>query len=112
MKKDLYYATVAYFNEKGFGEGRGWGFYVSPEKCDPFTIEVAKQMLTWATEEFNKRFDENMDFNYVCVKMGDRAGKYWRDRNRLMIFKDGYPIYENNNGIICKDPVALADTYC
>lgn len=111
MKKDLYYATVARFNEKGFGEGRGWGFYVSPEKCKVFTMAIAKEMLEWATEEFNKRFDEHMDFNFVSIKMGDREGKYWRDRNRLIIFKDGFPIYENNNGDICKDPVALADTF-
>lgn len=27
----------------------------------------------------------------------------------LQIWDDGYPIYENNNGVICKDVEALAD---
>lgn len=51
-----------------------------------------------------------MDFNFVSLKMGNTKGKYWRDNNRLLIFKNGFPVYENNNGVICRDSVALADS--
>lgn len=32
MKENLYYAEIARFEKNGNGEGRSWGFYVSPEK--------------------------------------------------------------------------------
>lgn len=31
--------------------------------------------------------------------------------NRLIIWENGFPVYENCNGVICDDAVALADTY-
>ena len=110
MKEDLYYAEVARFDKNGNGEGRSWGFYVSPEKYGAFTIEAAKEILEWGAKEFQTRFNETMDFNFISLKMGDTKGKYWRDKNKLLIFKNGFPVYENNNGIICRDPVALADS--
>ena len=42
--------------------------------------------------------------------MGDTKGKYWKNKNKLLIYKNGSPVYENNNGVICRDPVALADS--
>ncbi len=40
-----------------------------------------------------------------------KTAKYWVKENRLMIYDiNGYPIYENYNGDICNDPVALADS--
>ena len=110
MREDLYYAEVARFDKNGNGEGRSWGFYVSPEKYGAFTIEAAKEILEWGAKEFQTRFNEAMDFNFVSLKMGDTKGKYWRDKNKLLIYKNGFPVYENNNGIICRDPVALADS--
>lgn len=110
MKKDLYYAEIARFDKNGNGEGRSWGFYVSPEKCSAFTIKAANEILEWGTKEFKIRFKEEMDFNFVSIKMGNEKGKYWRDKNRLLIYKDGLPIYENNNGVVCRDSVALSDS--
>ena len=109
MKKDFYIAEIARFDENGNGEGRCWGFYVSPEKYRAFTTKAAKEILEWGTDEFKNRFGEDMDFNFVSLKMGDTKGKYWRDKNRLLIYKNGMPVYENNNGVICRDSVALAD---
>lgn len=110
MKENLYYAEIARFDKNGNGEGRSWGFYVSPEKYSVFTIKVAKEILEGATEEFKTRFNEDIDFNFVSLKMGDTKGKYWKDKNKLLIYKNESPVYENNNGIICRDPVAIADS--
>ena len=107
--KGMYFAEIARFNKDGWGEGRSWCFYVSPDKVGAFTIEKAKEILEFGAKEFESRFNEEMDFNFVSLKMGDTKGKYWRDKNRLLIYKDGMPVYEHNNGVICRDSVALAD---
>jgi hypothetical protein len=47
----------------------------------------------------------------VLMEQGKEA-RYWVKQNRLVIYDDGYPIYENDNGEICRDSDALADCYC
>lgn len=42
----------------------------------------------------------------------DKTYQFWADQNRLLILDRGYPVYENNNGVICKDETALADCLC
>jgi hypothetical protein len=51
---------------------------------------------------------EAMDINIPCTL--DKTATYFVKSNCLQIWKDGDPVYENNNGVICKDPVALADS--
>lgn len=83
---------------------------VSPaSKCSVFSAEVAKDLLEQATEAYTKKFDETVDFNFIKIDIGNKTGKYWRDKNKLLIYQDGVPVYENNNGVICRDSVALAD---
>lgn len=106
---NFYRAELAKFDDKGIGVGRCWGFCVSPEKCNAFTIEFAKELLTWGSKEFKNRFGEEINFNFISLKMGDTTGKYWKDKNKLLIYKNDLLIYENNNGIICRDSVALSD---
>lgn len=106
---NLYFASIDNFDKDGFGTRSGWGFYVSAEKCKPFTIKAAQEILKLAIDEHNKRFGENADFNYICVKLENGKGEYWRDKNLLRIWKDDLPVYENNNGVICRDSAALAD---
>mgnify|MGYP005774000653 FL=1 len=43
---------------------------MSPEKYNAFTVKVAKEILEWGTKEFKNRFGEEMDFNFVSLKMG------------------------------------------
>ena len=42
----------------------------------------------------------------------DKTYQFWAVQNRLLIWDRGYPVYENNNGVICKDETALADCLC
>lgn len=109
MEKGKYYhAEINRFNKSGFGEAT-WGLYISAEKCSVFSAEVAKDLLEQATEAYTKKFDETVDFNFIKIDIGNKTGKYWRDKNKLLIYQDGVPVYENNNGVICRDSVALAD---
>jgi hypothetical protein len=39
----------------------------------------------------------------------NKMARYYPKENLLRIYENGYPVYENNNGIICNDPVTLAD---
>lgn len=41
----------------------------------------------------------------------DKAYTYYAKENRLIIWDKGELVYENANGVITRDPVALADTY-
>lgn len=108
MKEKYYHAEISRFDKNGFGE-KTWGLYVSAEKCNVFSGEVAKDLLEQATKEYTKRFGEEVDFNFIKIDMGNQIGKYWRDKNKLLIYRDGVPVYENNDGVICCDSIALAD---
>ena len=107
-RNDFYRVELARY-ENGYGVGRGWMFYISPEKIGAFTVDKANELLEFGTKEFENRFGEKMDFNHICLIMGGTTGRYWRDENKLRIYRDGMPIYENNNGIICRDCVAISD---
>jgi hypothetical protein len=59
--------------------------------------------------------------DYEYVLSGDRGvsvlGKtkeaiYSNKTNSLIIWENGLPVYENNNGVICKDADTLADCLC
>ncbi len=108
-KMEYYHAMV--FELSGRKATRSWGFYIRPKKCKVFTIRLALEILDSANEEYKKIYGEGADFNYIIVesKNMEKRMKYWRDRNRLLIAKDGVPVYENNNGVICRDSEALAD---
>lgn len=47
MNKNYYAAEIARFDSNGYGEGRGWLFYVSPGKYTAFAVEAAKEILEW-----------------------------------------------------------------
>lgn len=41
-----------------------------------------------------------------------KTAQYNNITNCLLIWEDGLPVYENNNGLICNDPNTLADCLC
>lgn len=50
--------------------------------------------------------------DYPGEKVMDKTYQFWYDRNRLLIWDHGTPVYENNDGEICRDADTLADCYC
>ena len=90
-----------------------------------FTIELANKFLSMANEGYKKKFGKDVNFNDVKYDMTDyyedldgwtrhtgkkKIGRYNKRKNILRIFVDDLPVYENNNGRICKDATALADS--
>lgn len=130
MGQDAYYASVS---SPGTDGSIHWGFNVKLEHGDVFTIELANELLDIANREYKKGcpdgycerfYDPSKDFTYIkydmsnyhdagdehMILIGDKkVGTYDREKNLLRIYKDGDPIYENNNGVICRDTVAMMD---
>lgn len=129
MNQKGYYANV-----KSTGtDGIYWGFSVREERGTAFTTELAKELLALANAEYKKgcpsgynesSYDSDKDFVYIrfdmsnyndvgdghMVLVGDeKIGTYDSEKNLLRIFKNGDPVYENNNGTICRDTVAMLD---
>lgn len=132
LKELNYYAEVTQWNEDGICEAH-WGFHVRKEGRDIFTFQLANELIDFANKEYEKRFNKKVDFNVVkldmtnsyededyvlddgvshpCYTVGKKKiGKYDKRKNLLRIFEDDLPVYENNNGKICKDVCALADS--
>lgn len=123
-----------YANVKSSGtDGIYWGFGVKEEHGTAFTMEMAKELLALANAEYKKgcpagydksAYNPDKDFTYIrydmsnykdagdghMVLVGDKkVGTYDAVKNLLRIFKNDDPIYENNNGTICRDAVAMMD---
>ena len=131
-REGCFYATVT------SADGLTWGFSVAERHGKVFTVALAEEMLAWANQEFKKErpkgYNEqsyNPDAVFIKLKydMTDyreivridgelghvpvgkkRIGTFNSDKKLLRIWENGLPIYENNNGVICRDPYALADS--
>lgn len=132
MGKEGYYATVT------ASDGISWGFIVSESRGNILTVELAEEMLSWANTEYKKGcpegywkegYDSNRTFTKLKYDMTDyresvsytgdditipvgkkKIGTYDKEKKILRIYEDDLPIYENNNGVICRDQAALADS--
>lgn len=128
---DYYYAEVSQQDEKRCEIS--WGFRVRKEGRDVFTIKLANELIDFANKIYKEKFNKEVDFNFVKLNMTNiiedtenilddgvshprrevgktKVGKYDKRKNILRIWKDDLPVYENNNGKICKDVCALADS--
>jgi hypothetical protein len=72
--------------------------------CHPGKLEFLLSIYT------STPGNEYGDFPEECLL--DRKAYYHVAENRLMIWENGDPVYEDNNGIVCTDTVALSDCYC
>jgi hypothetical protein len=79
-----------------------------------FGITVSKIDILMTEWDYDSIIDGN---EYLYVLSGDvplrmkvhKTAYYWPKINRLQIWEDGSPVYENDNGRICRDIDALAD---
>lgn len=94
---------------------------------------MANELIDFANKAYKEQFGREADFNFVKLDMSNcvedmetilddgvshpryilgkkKVGKYDKQKNTLRIYEDDVPVYENNNGKICRDSVALADS--
>ena len=114
-----------------------WGFDVEEKPGrDIFTVKFANEMLDFANSEFKKgcpkgynkeAYRTDIPFTWIEYDMSDykkvigcdgenyvpcskkKVGRYDKKKNNLRIYVDGIPVYENDNGTICRDSVAIMD---
>ena len=88
-----------------------WGFGVKKYHGNRFTAEYAREILEFADKKYSELFGKEVKFNKVKLVMDNgKVGVYWKEENVLRIIVDGIPVYENNNGTICRDSVAIMDS--
>ena len=110
MARDYYFAEVGEVKENGLFD-EYWGFKVSKERIDTFSIESALRLLDFTNQKFTEIIGRTARFNYIKLEMDNKKyGRYWADKNLLRLYENGMPVYENNNGVITNDSVALADS--
>lgn len=129
---DYYHAEFSKLNDKNFVE-EYLGCKIKKDGKDIFTIELANELIEKANKAYKEKYGKDVDFNYVKLDMTNivedtenilddgvshprreigktRVGKYDKRKNILRIWEDDVLVYENNNGKICKDVCALADS--
>ena len=128
---NYYCAELNQWNEDGTCKS-SFGFCVNKEGREVFTVNLANELIEFGNKAYKEKFGKEADFNEIRLDMTDYAedvnkvlddgvshprlyskkklGKYDKKNNVLRIFVDDIPVYENNNGKICKDSVALADS--
>lgn len=85
-----------------------WGQEI--EYIKVITIEKAKEIMVEAEKEANSRFGYEHKFYKMRADMGNgKEITYNKEKNVLTVWQDDIPIYQNCNGVICRDAVALAD---
>lgn len=66
--------------------------------------------LTLDLSTYSDAVEYDLDGNEYNPKIRDKQAHYNVAKNRLLITEGGMPIYLNDNGSVCKDRVALADS--
>lgn len=78
-----------------------------------FGIEIGKiEVFLYDDSKFNELYQQVEDGILSAEDFHEyykKTAVYNNKTNCLQIWDNGYPIYENNNGTICKDADALAD---
>lgn len=81
-----------------------------------FDIEIKKIEIDMSEFDYSEITADDIPY----LESGDigvpqvrrKKAYFWVKSNCLQIWEDGLPIYENNNGLICKDRDTLADCLC
>lgn len=103
----MYVRFVATHKDGEIGEAL-WGHEFDKENV--ITVVRAREILAEAEEMANKRFNRISNFYKESIIINKhKTVTYNSKTNTLRVWVDDMPIYENADGIICNDPVALAD---
>lgn len=124
-KQDNYYTVIVDGNRHNLGRP-------IMTKKETVTVTKCQQIVGTVQTEFGVEVGEIKIYmtqydlksltpaEYRAVLYGDgtpeqlvnKLAIYKSKENCLQIWEDGLPIYENNNGMICRDREALADCLC
>ena len=129
IEQNYYNAELSEWKEKECTAA--WLIHVSREHGNVFTVEFANKIIDFANEKYKEKFGKNVSFQKLKIDLTEymidtesiiddgvshpkscykeKIGTYDKRTNILRIWVDGLPVYENNNGKICKDSSALAD---
>lgn len=127
---NYYRAELIQWDEDGTCKAY-FSFCVNKEGRKVFTVNLANELIEIGSLAYKEKFGKTVNFNQINLDMTDytvdmdqvlddgvshpesysqkKIGKYNKRKNILRIFVDDIPVYENNNGKICKDSAALAD---
>ena len=131
--KKLDYYTAEVFQRDGKNIKVSWGFRAKRDGRNVFSVKLANELIDLANKAYKEKFGKDVEFDLIKLDMSNyfedtesvlddgyshprhisgkrKIGKYDKQKNILRIFEDDIPIYENNNGKICKDLDALADS--
>ena len=131
LKRNEYYSAT-FYGLSGREIKTQWVVDIDRKYGNVFTVELANKFLDMANEKYKQMFWKDVDFHKVKYYMSDywidednvlddgvshpttrivdKVGVYDKRKNRLTIYKDGYPIYMNDDGKICRDTVAMMDS--
>ena len=80
----------------------------SPTKIE-FDLSDYDLFMSWMQDEFSESDSHKIHAEYYANLPIQKTFEYNAKRNCLRIYKGGSPIYENLDGLICRDADALAD---
>lgn len=75
MTRDYYFAEVGEVKENGLFD-EYWGFKVSKERIDTFSIESALRLLDFANQKFPEIIGRTVRFNYIKLEMDNKNTEY------------------------------------
>lgn len=127
-----YFAEFVHWSDRNHGADASIAFLVDREKHgDVLTVALANELLETANAVYKEKFGKTAAFNWMKIDMSvteydennyledgvshpsrfvsKKIGIYDKRKNRLTIYVDDVPVYENWNGSICRDSVAIMD---
>lgn len=130
VEQDYYHAEMAEWDGKECKAFIAINIRKTPER-NVFTVKLANEIIDMANEKYKEIHGKEADFQTVKINLTNymintsitledgvsnprtynnrKIGTYDKRKNVLRIWIDDIPVYENNNGKICRDSGALAD---
>ena len=126
-------AYAKWNGEDSIATGRGvkddQGRILCAKKSDVITVERCKELVAcaervsglevhqinidmdeWDYENISDEHYENAMYNDCGIpKRKSKSAQYFVKQNRLLIWENDMPVYENHDGVVCRDATALAD---